>query len=50
MKRLIRKAVRGATMVEYAVLLALILVVAAAGFKAMGSKVGKAAERAGTHL
>ena len=39
---------RGATMVEYAILLALILVIAAAVFKTLGQSVNTAATKAGT--
>lgn len=42
------KDTKGATMVEYAILLALILVIAAAMFKALGSQVNTAATKAGT--
>jgi Flp pilus assembly pilin Flp len=40
------KDTKGATMVEYAILLALILVIAAAMFKALGSTVNRAANDA----
>jgi Flp pilus assembly pilin Flp len=42
------KDTKGATMVEYAILLALILVIAAAMFKALGTQVNTAAQKAGT--
>ena len=46
----ILKKVRGASMVEYALLLVAILLLAAAAFKALGPKVGAAASNAGTNL
>jgi Flp pilus assembly pilin Flp len=41
---------RGASMVEYALLLVAILLLAAAMFKALGPKVGQSAQRAGAQL
>lgn len=41
---------RGASMVEYAVLLIGILVIAAVAYKALGPKVGQAAVNAGAQL
>ena len=49
MKKLINK-VRGASMVEYALLLVAILLLAAGAFKALGPKVGTAATRSGSQL
>jgi Flp pilus assembly pilin Flp len=49
MNKIIKK-VRGASMVEYALLLVAILLLAAGAFKALGPKVGTAAQRAGTNL
>jgi Flp pilus assembly pilin Flp len=49
MKKMIRK-VRGASMVEYALLLVAILLLAAAAFKNLGPKVGGAATRSGGQL
>lgn len=49
MSKIIKK-VRGASMVEYALLLVAILLLAAGAFKALGPKVGTAAQRAGTNL
>ena len=46
MKKMIQK-VRGASMVEYALLLVAILLLAAGAFKALGPKVGGAASRSG---
>jgi Flp pilus assembly pilin Flp len=42
--------VRGASMVEYALLLVAILLLAAGAFKALGPKVGTAASRAGAQI
>jgi Flp pilus assembly pilin Flp len=44
------KKVRGASMVEYALLLVAILLLAAGAFKALGPKVGTAATRSGSQL
>jgi Flp pilus assembly pilin Flp len=44
------KKVRGASMVEYALLLVAILLLAAAAFKNLGPKVGGAATRSGGQL
>ena len=44
------KKVRGASMVEYALLLVAILLLAAGAFKLLGPKVGTAAKNAGTQL
>lgn len=44
------KKVRGATMVEYALLLAAVFLLAAGAFKALGPKVGTAATNAGGQL
>lgn len=44
------KQVRGASMVEYALLLVAILLLAAASFKALGPKVGAAAQKGGAQL
>lgn len=41
---------RGASMVEYALLLVAVLLLAAAAFKALGPRVGGAATRAGGQL
>ena len=49
MKKLISK-VRGASMVEYALLLVAVLLLAAGAYKALGPKVGKAADNAGGQL
>jgi Flp pilus assembly pilin Flp len=49
MKKLINK-VRGASMVEYALLLVAVLLLAAAAYKALGPKVGAAATSAGGQL
>lgn len=49
MNKLIKK-VRGASMVEYALLLVAILLLAAGAFKALGPKVGTSATRAGGQL
>ena len=49
MKKLVNK-VRGASMVEYALLLVAILLLAAGAFKALGPKVGQAATRGGAQL
>ncbi|OJY16861.1 MAG: hypothetical protein BGO98_11790 [Myxococcales bacterium 68-20] len=49
MNKLIKK-VRGASMVEYALLLVAILLLAAGAFKALGPKVGQAATRGGAQL
>jgi Flp pilus assembly pilin Flp len=46
----ILKKVRGASMVEYALLLVAILLLAAGAFKALGPKVGTAASRAGAQI
>jgi Flp pilus assembly pilin Flp len=46
----IMKKVRGASMVEYALLLVAILLLAAGAFKALGPKVGQAATRGGAQL
>lgn len=45
-----RKIIRGASMVEYALLLVTVLVVAAAGYKALGGKVQTATDNAGSKL
>jgi Flp pilus assembly pilin Flp len=44
------KKVRGASMVEYALLLVAILLLAAGAFKALGPKVGNAATKSGSEL
>lgn len=49
MNKLIKK-VRGASMVEYAVLLIAVLILSAVAFKALGPKAGLAAEAAGKEL
>lgn len=49
MKKFFKK-VRGASMVEYALLLVAILLLAVAGFKALGPKVNAAASKAGNEL
>jgi Flp pilus assembly pilin Flp len=49
MKKLV-KAIRGASMVEYALLLVAILLLAAGAFKVLGPKVGNAATNAGKQL
>lgn len=49
MKKLMKKS-RGASMVEYALLLVAILLLAAGAFKALGPKVGNAATRSGSQL
>ena len=49
MNKIIKK-VRGASMVEYALLLVAILLLAASAFKALGPKVGTAATRSGSQL
>ncbi len=49
MNKMISK-VRGASMVEYALLLVAILLLAAGAFKALGPKVGTSATRAGSQL
>ena len=49
MKKLINK-VRGASMVEYALLLVAVLLLAAGAYKALGPKVGQAATRSGAQL
>ncbi len=49
MNKLVKK-VRGASMVEYALLLVAVLLLAAVGYKNLGPKVGKAAENAGAQL
>ena len=49
MKKMLNK-VRGASMVEYALLLVAILLLAAGAFKALGPKVGTAATRSGSQL
>jgi Flp pilus assembly pilin Flp len=49
MNKMIKK-VRGASMVEYALLLVAILLLAAGAFKALGPKVGTAATRSGSQL
>lgn len=49
MKNLVKK-IRGASMVEYALLLVAILLLAAGAFKVLGPKVGKAATKAGAEL
>lgn len=49
MKQMIKK-VRGASMVEYALLLVAILLLAAGAFKLLGPKVGTAATNAGAQL
>lgn len=49
MNKLVKK-VRGASMVEYALLLVAVLLLAAGAFKAMGPKVGAAATRSGGQL
>jgi Flp pilus assembly pilin Flp len=46
----LRKKSRGASMVEYALLLVAILLLAAAAFKALGPKVGTSAQNAGAQL
>lgn len=49
MKKLVKK-IRGASMVEYALLLAAVLILAATAFKALGPKVGTTAKSAASHL
>jgi len=49
MNKMIKK-VRGASMVEYALLLVAILLLAAGAFKALGPKVGASARNAGSQL
>jgi len=49
MKKIV-KVVRGASMVEYALLLVAILLLAAGAFKALGPKVGQSAKNAGGQL
>ncbi|MBX3225738.1 MAG: hypothetical protein KIT84_30825 [Labilithrix sp.] len=49
MNKMIKK-VRGASMVEYALLLVAILLLAAGAFKALGPKVGAAAKNSGGQL
>ena len=49
-KNLARSRTRGATMVEYALLLVAVLLLAAAAFKALGPLAGGAATRAGGQL
>jgi len=49
MNKLIKK-VRGASMVEYALLLVAILLLAAGAFKALGPKIGTAASRTGAQI
>ena len=44
------KDTRGASMVEYALLLVAVLLLAAGAYKALGPKVGAAAVNAGTQL
>ncbi len=46
----IMKKVRGASMVEYALLLVAILLLAAGAFKALGPKVGQAAKNSTSQL
>ena len=48
MKKLLK--VRGASMVEYALLLVAVLLLAAAAFKLLGPKVGTSATKAGAEL
>jgi Flp pilus assembly pilin Flp len=49
MNKLVKK-VRGASMVEYALLLVAVVLLAAGAFKVLGPKVGKAATKAGSEL
>jgi Flp pilus assembly pilin Flp len=49
MKKLLKK-VRGASMVEYALLLVAVLLLAAAAYKALGPRVGNAASNATNQL
>jgi Flp pilus assembly pilin Flp len=49
MNKIIKK-VRGASMVEYALLLVAILLLAAGAFKALGPKVSNAANKGGNEL
>lgn len=49
MNKIVKK-VRGASMVEYALLLVAILLLAAGAFKMLGPKVGQAVNRAGTQI
>lgn len=49
MKNLVKK-IRAASMVEYALLLVAILLLAAGAFKVLGPKVGQAATKAGGQL
>ena len=49
MKKMVNK-VRGASMVEYALLLVAILLLAAGAFKALGPKLGTAASRTGQNI
>ena len=44
------RATRGASMVEYALLLFAVLIIAAAAFKKLGNPTGKSAEQAITYL
>jgi Flp pilus assembly pilin Flp len=50
MNKIVKKVVRGASMVEYALLLVAILLLAAGAFKALGPKVGQAATNSGAQL
>jgi Flp pilus assembly pilin Flp len=49
-KKEFKKSVRGASMVEYALLLVAVLLLSAAAFKSLGPKIGQAATGAGAHL
>jgi Flp pilus assembly pilin Flp len=49
MKKIVQN-VRGASMVEYALLLVAILLLAASAFKLLGPKAGATANKAGTQL
>jgi Flp pilus assembly pilin Flp len=46
----ISKKVRGASMVEYALLLVAVLLLAAGAFRALGPKVGQAATKTGSTI
>ncbi len=50
MKKAMKFVKRGASMVEYALLLVAVLLLAAAAYKALGPKVGAAATNAATKL
>jgi len=50
MKKAVKFVKRGASMVEYALLLVAVLLLAAAAYKALGPKVGQAATNSGNQL